>query len=186
MKHFYGLDLGLKTGGLVRATFNGQAVPVKLAEWTRGPNFKRVSVTEACSYIHQQVCVSFIDDLANFSDDDHLWVAIDWDPTDAFWGHRTNAVYKAFMAGYLYRFFATYKATPVFVPPRIIRTFLTLNPKSDKEMVWEAFEAHTGFQLNDNWTSHTKDGLVLAYFLKEMSLGTGVVDGTEFLTPTTG
>lgn len=165
----YGLDLGIKSGALVRVTTSsvpGQKLQTStISEWETGPKMSD-GLSNTLWFCSEAILKPFYKDIdtlpVNMTPNNGLLIGIDWDLSEAFWGNRLAAGLKAFVSGYLYRAFIDAGFRPLVVSPAAVRQILYLRSNAKKEVVWKAFDLlHPGILLEGS--EHVYDATILGW-----------------------
>lgn len=162
----YGLDLGIKSGALVRVHLDEAGTrPTVISEWLKGPKMSD-GLSNTLWFFSQNVIKPFYKDVeglaVNMTPGNGVLIGIDWDLSEAFWGNRLAAGLKAFVGGYLYRAFIDSGFRPLVVSPAAVRQVLGLRSNAKKEVVWKAFDLlHPGALLEGS--EHVHDAVILGW-----------------------
>ncbi len=163
-----GLDLGIRTGSLVKIEINPKYKLLSHSEvlfsWTDGPSMS-TSLTSICQFFEENV-------YPHISFENGGYIGVDWNLAEIHWGgNKKNASIKTFVAGQLYRECQRENVACVFVSPRYVRSFFGFNSQVGKFDVQRKFlslptiSEYQYHVLDDGMTEHDIDALILAYIL---------------------
>lgn len=130
-----GIDLALRHGSCVQVELKGR----KLIAWRVDAWDSEIFPDDtigAKATISQMIGFSVIRLMKSLDlYPDALPIGIDWDGSDVFWGSRTSAIRKSFVAGFIASRI-TSRAFPLFfIPPSFVRHQIGLKSKANKREV---------------------------------------------------